>query len=187
MVELSADDGYYFNITKSDKVKLNGEGARFVRASRRDNGSTLIITAKLNNIESYLGTVDAASWNKDGYGIWEAANGTQYYKLRLTDSKNKTRLAQTGGVQYDFRPFMTKAGSYAYKVRPVAEDGRLGEWTEGGSFQVSEEQAAANKEKYRVLTETTYLGGEKKPVQPAGDVFKHRMAAGGRRKIFLPQ
>lgn len=48
VVELSADDGYYFNITKSDKVKLNGEGAQFVRASRRDNGSTLIITAKLN-------------------------------------------------------------------------------------------------------------------------------------------
>lgn len=158
VVELSADDDYYFNITKSNKIHLNGAGAEFVKASRKDNGSTLIVTVKLMRLDVFLGEIQEARWGENGMTQWDPAIGAASYKIALRDSDDKLKRVETGGIRYDCRPFMQKAGSYSYEVRPVGQDGKTGEWVSGGSIEVSEEMAAANKAAFEVKYERIYEG-----------------------------
>jgi len=163
VVELSADDDYYFNITRSSKINLSGAGAEFIKASRKDNGSTLIITVKLTRMDMFLGEIPEAGWGENGMAQWEPAIGAGTYKITLRNSDGKTKRVETGGARYDCRPFMQKAGTYSYEVRPVGLDGKLGDWIEGGSIEVSEEMAAANKALFEVEYDRIYEGEQRGP------------------------
>lgn len=163
VVELSADDDYYFNITKSSKINLNGAGAEFVRASRKDNGTTLIVTVKLTRLDTFLGEVQDAGWKENGMAEWEPAIGAVSYQLSFRDSKGKLKRVETGGTQYDFRPYMQRAGTYSYEVRPVSIEGKKGERISGGAVEISEETAAANKSVFEVEYEQIYEGELKGP------------------------
>lgn len=162
VVELSAEDGYYFNITKASNISLKGAGAEYVKASRRDNGTTLIITAKLTKMDSFLGTVDDPTWEGQR-GVWNEAYGASFYKLTLIGPDGKLKRVETGGTSYDFAPFMQEAGSYSYRVRPVSINNKFGENAEANTISVSEEEAANNKSKYGVERQVRFIGEEKTP------------------------
>lgn len=158
VVELAAEDGYYFNITKAASISLNGAGAKFLKAARQDNGGSLIITAELTKMEEFLGEIEAAGWSDNGFAEWETAPGATMYSLLITTSAGKTKKVETGGTTYDFNPFMQTAGDYSYRVRPMNQSKSFGEWEEGGSFTVTQSQADSNREKYFVETYTYYIG-----------------------------
>lgn len=163
VVELSADDDHYFNITKSSKINLNGAGAEFVRASRKDNGTTLIITVKLTRLNTFLGEIPEAGWREDGVAQWEPAVGAVAYQVSFRDSKGKLKRVETGGTRYDCRPFMQKEGTYSYEVKPISIEDKKGERVDGGSIEISEEAAASNKSLFEVEYEQFYEGELKGP------------------------
>lgn len=163
VVELYADNGHYFNITKSENIKISGFGAQLVKASRKDNGSLLVVTVKLTKLDSFLGEIQDAKWGADGRGRWEAAAGALLYRLQLRMPSGKVFRVETGGLEYDFSPLMQTEGDYQFQVRPVTEEGKTGEWTEGGMISLPKDQAAANAARYKVNYRLHFTGEEKTP------------------------
>lgn len=165
VVELSADSGYAFYLTKASQVKLQGAGAEYVKASRLDNGSTLRLIVKLTDLEDVCAAINNASWNSDGTAKWEASTNAIRYQLTLTRNSS-SKIYYTGGTTYDFKPVMQTAGNYQLRVRPISRSGKKAEGAEAGAFYVSEEMAAEYRAKYAVETETrtiTGMGGANGP------------------------
>lgn len=163
VVELTAEDGYYFNITKSANIKLNGAGAEFIKASRQDNGQTLILTVRLTSVDAFVGDVNEAKWLDTGKGNWTEAPGAYLYQVAIINSKGKVKYAETAGTTYDFRPFMQKEGTYEFKVRPQSREGKKRDWVSAGYFTVTSELAAQNAATFEVKCNSYFIGEEKTP------------------------
>lgn len=156
VVELSADDGYAFYLTKASQVTLKGAGAQYVKASRLDNGTTLRLTVKLTELEDICDTIDRAFWEGNGIAKWEPSMNATKYKLVLSRN-NSAKVYYTGGTQYDFKPVMLREGDYSLKIYPMSKSGYRAEGAEAGSFHVTQEMAKGYKDAYAVETETRLL------------------------------
>ncbi len=163
IVELYADEGYYFNIAKPGNIKVSGAGAQFAKASRKENGSLLVVTVRLTRLGSFLGEIQEAKWGADGRGSWEAAAGALLYQIQLRTPAGKVIRVETGGLEYDFSPLMQKEGDYHFQVRPVTEEGKVGAWIQGGIVSLSKDQAAANGARYKVEYCLYFTGEERTP------------------------
>lgn len=163
VIELYAEDGYYFNITKSDKIHINGLGADFIKASRQNNGSDLTITVRLKNLERFVGEVEDAKWEQGGFASWTEAYGAQTYMLDFSDEKGRSKRVETCGTTYDFRPFMQKAGDYNFRVRPLSSTRESGDWVSAGSITVSKTDAKNNAQMFRVEKDVSYKDDVKAP------------------------
>lgn len=157
VIEFTAENGYVFYLTKADQVKLNGAGAKYVKASRLDNGTTLRLTFQLTQLEDVCGPVEQAAWNSDGTASWSPSYNAVRYKLVLSRNGGSSKVYYTGGTTYDFRPVMTKEGSYSLKVYPLSRSGYKAEYAEAGGFSVTREMAASYDVQYGVETETRKL------------------------------
>ena len=159
VIELSAEDGYAFQLTKADQVKLNGAGARYVKASRLDNGTTLRLTFQLTQLEDVCSPAEQAVWHEDGTASWDPAYNAVRYKLILSRDSGGSKAYYTGGTSYDFKPVMLRKGSYSLKVCPLSRSGYQAGHADAGSFSVTKEMAEAYSEAYGVETETRKLDG----------------------------
>lgn len=171
VIELYADDGYYFNITKSDKIHINGLGADFIKASRQNNGSDLILTVRLKNLERFVGEIEDARWEQGGYAVWSEAHGAQTYMLDFYNGKGRSKRLETCGTTYDFRPFMQKPGSYSYRVRPLSSTRDSGDWIEAGSVTVDEATAENNRQMFQIEKDISYKDNI---VAPANEVVVYK-------------
>lgn len=171
VIELYADDGYYFNITRSDKIHLNGLGADFIKASRQDNGSNLILTVRLKNMEQYVGEIEDAKWEKDGFASWEETYGAQTYLLDFHNEKGRSKRVETCGTTYDFRPFMQRPGDYSYRVRPLSSTRKTGDWIEAGSITIDEPAAEKNRQIFQLEKDVSYKDNV---VTPANEVIVYK-------------
>lgn len=153
ITELSTEDGYQFRFTSSDKnrINLSGVGAELLKAEQRDNGHTLRIYVRLEDLEDYVGPIEAAFWN-NCHGEWTASENASNYEVRIIRPSGNKQYAVTAGLIYDFSPWMTEEGSYRFEVRGVSNKGNNGDWTEGGSITIGNEIAARNKDTYAVQT-----------------------------------
>lgn len=152
VVDLYAKDENAFYLTKASQVKLSGAGAQYVKASRLENGTLLRLLVKFTELEDVCGTTENVKWTNDGKVTWDAAyNATKYKVVLCRDSYRK--VMYTGGTSYDFRPLMTKAGSYEVRVTPVSKSGYQAEMEESNTFQVSKELAKHYEESYGVEKE----------------------------------
>ena len=158
IIEFTAEDGYAFYLTKADQVKLNGAGAKYVKASRLDNGTTLRLTFQLTQLEDVCSPVEAAAWHSDGTASWDPAYNAVRYRLVLSRN-GSSKIYYTGGTTCNFKPLMTKEGSYSLKVSPLSRSGYRGEQAEAGAFSVTKEMADAYSDAYGVETETRKLDG----------------------------
>jgi len=162
VIQLDAEDGYYFNITKVENIKVTGLGATYVKASRQNNGQNLYITVSLD-IDTFVGEIEDAKWTQNGFGTWDEAYGAQSYMVFLTDDKGRTKKAETGGLHYDFRPYMQREGTYSFRVRPVSTTGKTGVWCDAGGFVTTGEMATQHKVMFAVEKEIVYQDGIKTP------------------------
>ena len=155
-ITLTANDDYVFNTMSKDKIKVSGYGAECTKASRKDSGKTLVLTVKLPDLKLRLGEVSEAGWESESKGRWNKADNAASYSLRLyRDGKPFGHIQETGGITYDFAPYMLKAGNYHYIVRPVSDSGDLGERVESTIINVSEETAQGFKQTYALQYDDT--------------------------------
>lgn len=163
VIELYAEDGYYFNITKSDKIHIDGLGADFIKASRQNNGSDLTIMMRLKNLDQFVGEVEYAKWEQSGFSSWAEAYGAQSYMLEFSDAKGKSKRVETNGTTYDFRPFMQKAGEYNFRVRPLSSTRESGKWVNAGSITINDSDAKNNLLIFLVEKDVSYKDDIKAP------------------------
>jgi hypothetical protein len=163
VIELQADDGYYFDTIKKDKIKISGLEAEFVKAARKNNGQNFYITAQVTGAGSFVDEISEARWSRGGYAEWGETYGAQSFIIALTNPKGRVRRVTTCGLQYDFRPYMMDSGYYSFKVRPVSSSGDKASWFEGGNLYVTDEMVASNRALFEVKKEVSYIGDEKIP------------------------
>lgn len=112
-------EDYFPASYKSSSVKISG--GTFVSA-RRD-GDNLIVTLRVKGVKGDFGQPEEAYWNENNLGEarWEKPdNASGYYEVQLyRDSKQVYRVAQTSSLQYNFYPYMTKAGDAIEAVSDV--------------------------------------------------------------------
>lgn len=144
-------EDYFPASYKSSSVKISG--GTFVSA-RRD-GDNLIVTLRVKGVKDDFGQPEEAYWNENNLGEarWEKPdNASGYYEVQLyRDSKQVYRVAQTSSLQYNFYPYMTKAGEYTFKVRSIpvtAEQKQYGgnsDWTESGELTITDRYVSDGK------------------------------------------
>lgn len=143
-----AEDGYEFNITKASQLSI--AGGDYVTASRADGGTTLNVTLKLPSLENQVGDIATVNFSSSGAASWSEVSGAGSYEVRLlrgTTTVGGTQTAYTTNM--DLSHYMTKAGYYEVKVRPVSARNAsvTGDWTTSSRVHVSAEEAKMRAQK----------------------------------------
>lgn len=146
--------------TNSDEYAFKGgyqssnvtiKGGTYVSASR-DGSDFLKVTLKFRPIKGTYTSPEDAYWRESGYGgaRWKAVeHSSDAYDVYLyRGSSVVKKLEAYKGTSYNFYPYMTKAGTYSFKVRtvPYTESekkyGKKSDWTESDEIYLPEEKVS---------------------------------------------
>lgn len=128
------------------------KGGTFVSARVVSSGRELEVTVKLSAIKGQYPTPDDAYWRGSGYGsatwVMDSDNrklSSGYYDVYLyRGSTVVKKLEAYQGTSYNFYPYMTKKGTYSFKVRTVPspsssmKTSTRSEWLESDEVYVDE-------------------------------------------------
>lgn len=146
--------------TDSDEYAFKGgyqssnvsvKGGTYV-SSNRSGTDTLYVTLKFKPIKGTYESPEDADWRDSGFGNarWsEPDSGSGAYDVYLyRGSSIIKKVEKLKATSYNFYPYMTKAGTYSFKVRTVpysdTEDkyGKNSDWTESGEVYVPKEKVS---------------------------------------------
>lgn len=148
-VTLTPGDGYQFKGTyRSSNVSVRY--GTFVSASK--SGSDLVVKLRVRAIKGTFAPPENAYWkdNAKGTARWEEPEdgGTGRYEVVLRKGSSKVHSVETTSRSYNFYPYMTKAGTYTFRVRTIAktskeEDyGQSSEWIESDEIYLAKEDVS---------------------------------------------
>lgn len=144
-VTMIANDDYYFPALTKDNVNIRG-GAEFVKATREDASSTLLMEIKLPSLNLTLRDLENVTLLSDGMASWGAIPAAGRYEVKVyRDGKSVGVAMETKTNSLNCREKMSKGNaSYTVKVRPVNkyDENEKGEWIESNSVYIDEAQAA---------------------------------------------
>lgn len=129
------------------------KGGTFVSARIKDSGDVLEVTVKLKGVKGDYISPDVAEWKNAGYGraSWSYDSDNKkltsgYYDVYLYRGNSIVKkLEEYQGTSYNFFPYMTKAGTYSYKIRAVPHTeaqkkyGRKSDWGTSDEVYVGKE------------------------------------------------
>lgn len=147
-ITLGAEEGeYYFESAFSkSNVSLSGTGA-VVSSVSRSSAERLVINVTLDKLGSspsnvYDLEVYDLVWDEDqGHGYWEECEDAKKYEVKIyrgTSLLNSETLTTTDSM-YDFSPYISKSGTYTFKVRGVYNSSNKGDWQESDEWYVDSE------------------------------------------------
>ena len=144
-----SDSRYFKGSYSSSNVNINGGS---YESAKRNSDDELVITIKLDAIKGTYETPEDAYWadNTLGRAKWSAPdNGSSgYYDVYLYRGNSVIhKVEQYRGTTYNFYPWMTKKGTYKFKVRTVASgssssSSSRSEWEESDEIYISEEDVS---------------------------------------------
>lgn len=142
-VRLKADDNNTFS-EGTIKKHLSISGASGTLVSCQSNGWDLTAYIALDVFYKYdLDVRDLAlsdlEWDEmNGIARWNAAGDADKYEVQLyRGSQSVTSVFKTEETSYDFSSFITKSGSYTYKVRAITDSSLKGSWKKSESWHVN--------------------------------------------------
>lgn len=149
-VYLTAEDSdeYAFKGSyKSSNVSV--KGADFVSASRKNNDQ-LVVTLRTKPLKGTFDAPDDAEWknNQRGMAVWDKVDGVDYYEVNLyRGGSSEYKVKEYKGNKIDFYPYMTKAGSYSFKVRSVPKSSdqnyaKSSDWAESDEIYIAKEDVS---------------------------------------------
>lgn len=148
-VTFTADDDYYFPALSKDKIKIKG-GAEFVKATRQDSNSTLLMEIRLPSLDITLRDLKNVTLSDNGVASWDAIGAAGSYEVRVyREGKSVGSAMETKASSMNCRDKLTKGNAaYTVKVRPVSRQDKeeKGEWIESSPIYINEEQAAGFRE-----------------------------------------
>ncbi|WP_313581996.1 N-acetylmuramoyl-L-alanine amidase family protein [Lacrimispora sp.] len=146
--------------TNSDEYAFKGgyqssnvsiKGGTYVSSSR-SGSDTLYVTFTFKPIKGTYESPQDADWRDSGYGTakWSSVdNSSGAYDVYLyRGSSIIKKVEKLKATTYNFFPYMTKAGTYSFKVRtvPYTESeqkyGKNSEWTESGEVYLPQEKVS---------------------------------------------
>ena len=127
------------------------KGGTYVNVSR-DGSDFLEVTFKFKPLKGTYESPEDAYWRESGFGgaRWSSVdNSSNAYDVYLY--RGSTVVKKVEGLKatsYNFYPYMTKAGTYSFKVRtvPYTENekkyGKRSEWTESDEIYLPQEKVS---------------------------------------------
>ena len=148
-VRLSPSTDYQFKGSyRSSNVSVRY--GTFVSASK--SGDDLIVKLKVRAIKGTFNAPENAYWkdNAKGTARWEEPEDgdTGRYEVVLRKGSSKVHSVETTSRSYNFYPYMTKEGTYTFRVRAIAktskEDdyGENSEWVESDEIYLAKEDVS---------------------------------------------
>mgnify|MGYP000976659886 CR=1 FL=1 len=145
-VTLIAEDDYYFpsGFSKSN-VNISGSDGTVTSVSRSSSKLTVSITLDALDDDGggYDLDVSELEWDEsDGTASWYECEDAKKYEVRLyRGSSAVTSAITTTDTSYNFSSYITKSGTYTFKVRGVYSSSKKGSWEESDSWYVSSDDA----------------------------------------------
>ena len=147
------DTDYYFKGTYGSS-NVTVSGGSFISAKR--DGSDLVVTLRIKPIKGTYGAPEEAYWQDSGLGKakWrksEAADSGTFEVVLYRGSSEVKRLKEYKGTSYNFYPYMTREGTYSFKVRTVPgtetekKYGKNSDWTESDEMYIDERHVSDGK------------------------------------------
>ncbi len=149
-VWLTAQGDYYFkgSYRSSNVTVSRGD---FVSAKREDE-DTLVVRLKVHGIEGYFNPPEDPHWkdNAKGTARWDDPDDgdTGKYEVVLKRGSTTVHTVETTGNSYNFYPYMTKKGTYSFRIRTIAKTskeekyGKSSEWVESDDIYLAEEDVS---------------------------------------------
>lgn len=139
-VTLSPSVDYQFKGTyRSSNVSI--KYGTFVSAKK--SGDDLVVRLRVRAIKGTFSPPEDAYWkdNSKGTARWEEPEegGTGRYEVVLRKGSTKIHSVETTSRSYNFYPYMTKAGTYTFRVRTIAKTTREEDYGESSEWVESEE------------------------------------------------
>lgn len=148
-VKLKANDDYSFSsgISKKD-VRISGsKGDVSFADTSRNNSSELEVTVILDvlkdDVSNYELDICGLEWD-ESHGIvrWDVAGDAIEYQVRLyRGCVAQSPILTTKNTSYDFSGYITKSGSYSYKVRAISFPTIKGKWEKSDSWHETAKEA----------------------------------------------
>ena len=120
-------------------------GASYVSSSKK--GDDLNVTLKLKAVKGQYETPYDLAWDDSSRGkaVWENADNSFYVDIILyRGSSQIKRIDKYRGYSYNLYPYMTREGTYTFKVRTVPASGSnygtASDWAESGGLYISASQ-----------------------------------------------
>ena len=145
----NSDDYAFKGGYQSSNVSI--KGGTYVSSSR-SGSDTLYVTFTFKPVKGTYESPQDAYWRDSGYGNakWSSVdNSSGAYDVYLyRGSSIIKKVEKLKATSYNFYPYMTKAGTYSYKVRtvPYTESeqkyGKNSEWTESDEVYVPQEKVS---------------------------------------------
>lgn len=154
-IYLDVEDSDYSFKGSYSASNVTVKGGTFVSAKK--SSGELEITVKVNGIKGTYDPPSDATWRDSGYGkaVWttdeeEDENvSSGYYDVYLYRGGSIVKkLEAYKGTNYNFYPYMTKKGTYKYKVRTVPftetqkKYGERSEWLESDEIYIDDEHVS---------------------------------------------
>lgn len=127
------------------------KGGTYV-SSNRSGTDTLYVTFTFKPIKGTYESPEDADWRDSGYGNakWSSVDDSSdaYDVYLYRGSSIVKKVEKLKATSYNFYPYMTKAGTYSFKVRTVpytdseAKYGKNSDWTESGEMYLPEEKVS---------------------------------------------
>lgn len=141
-------ENYYFRtgFSKSN-LTLTGDDATVSSVSRSGNDK-LVINLTLGAIDSGNGGYDLEvcdlQWDEDqGHGYWGECGDAKRYEVKVYRGGtliNSSTISTTNST-YDLSSYITKSGTYTFRVRGVYNSTYKGDWEESQGWYVDSQTA----------------------------------------------
>lgn len=151
-VTLKAEDADEYPFKSSTSVTVRGDGT--YKSKDRNGDEELVVRITIDPIEGQFAEPDDAYWkdNTKGTARWESPDDDDYdsgtYEVVLRRGSTKVHTVETTGHSYDFYPYMTKAGTYTFRVRTIGnsekqkEYGDPSDWVESDELYISKDEVS---------------------------------------------
>lgn len=141
-VQLKADDNNTFTYGIEKHISISGANGTLVKGQSNDWEITAYIALDVFN-KYNINVRDLAlsdlEWDEmNGIARWNAAGDSDKYEVQLyRGSQSVTSVFKTEETSYDFSSFITKSGSYTFKVRAITDSSLKGSWKKSESWHVN--------------------------------------------------
>lgn len=154
-IYLDVEDSDYSFKGSYSSSNITVKGGTFVSAKK--SSGELEVTVKLSGIKGTYTPPSDATWRDSGYGkaVWTEDEDDEdiitsgYYDVYLYRGGSVVKkLEAYKGTSYDFYPYMTKKGTYKYRIRTVPytetekKYGTRSEWLESDEIYIDEEHVS---------------------------------------------
>lgn len=142
------DENYSFKtgFSKSD-ISISGEEAT-VSSVNRSNSRKLVINVTLAAVDGGNGGYELEvydlQWDEDeGHGYWGESEDAKRYEVKVYRGSTllNTSTLTTTSSTYDFSRFITRSGTYTFRVRGIYNSTYKGEWKESDQWYVDSQTA----------------------------------------------